>query len=341
MSPKIPQSSPPSERIIEIVTFDEAQLLDVAGPLQVFATANEACRERGADLPYRTQVVAPTSTVRATAGLTFATAPLSDDQFSIDTLIVAGGRGVVMAARDSELVSWIAQRTKRARRVASVCTGAFMLGAAGLLDGRRAVTHWKHCGDLARQFPAAMVESDPVFICDGSVWTSAGVTAGIDLSLALVEQDLGRAAALDVARHLVVFLKRPGGQSQFSAALTLQSPDDQFSDLHEWVQRNLSDDLPLQRLAAKAGMSERTFSRKYREVVGMPPSHGVELLRVEAARRLLIETELPMKRVVAKCGFGTEETMRRTFLRVQGCGPKEYRDRFGFKPVGVEEYASV
>jgi transcriptional regulator GlxA family with amidase domain len=332
MSPKIPQIPPQSERIIEILAFDEAQLLDVAGPLQVFATANEACQNKGADLPYRTRVVAPTPTVQATAGLSFAAAPLSDDRSPIDTLIVAGGRGVTMAARDFELVSWIAQRTTRARRVASVCTGAFMLGAAGLLDGRRAVTHWKHCGDLALQFPAATVEPDPIFICDGPVWTSAGVTAGIDLSLALVEQDLGRAAALDVARHLVVFLKRPGGQSQFSAALTLQSPDDRFSDLHEWIQRNLVEDLPFRQLAAKAGMSERTFSRKYRDTVGMPPSHGVELLRVEAARRLLIETKLPMKRIVAKCGFGTEETMRRTFLRVQGCGPKEYRDRFGYEP---------
>ena len=203
-----------------------------------------------------------------------------------------------------------------------------MLGAAGFLDGRRAVTHWEYCARLAQRFPRARVETDPIFINDGPVWTSAGVTAGIDLAMALVEQDLGRTIALAVAQHLVVFLKRPGGQAQFSAALTLQVSGDRFADLHAWIEDHLADDLSLRQLAAQAGMSERSFGRRYREATGVTPGHTIERLRVEAARHVLLETGLPLKRVATRCGFGSEETMRRAFLRVQGVGPRDYRDRF-------------
>jgi transcriptional regulator GlxA family with amidase domain len=258
----------------------------------------------------------------------FAATPLPPLTDGIDTLVVAGGQGVMRAADDGGLVGWVASRGAKARRVASVCTGAFMLGAAGFLDGRRAVTHWEYCDRLASRYPLARIDPDPIFINDGNVWTSAGVTAGIDLAMALVEEDLGRTIALAVARHLVVFLKRPGGQAQFSAALTLQVSNDRFADLHAWIEDNLADSLSLRRLAARAGMSERSFGRHYRAQTGMTPGRSVERLRVEAARQLLLDTRLPMKRLATRCGFGSEETMRRAFLRVQGVGPKDYRDRF-------------
>jgi len=223
----------------------------------------------------------------------------------------------------------VLRRAERARRVASVCTGAFLLAASHVLDGRRAATHWSVCADLARRFPAVHVESDPIFVNDGPVWTSAGVTAGIDLALALVEQDLGRTAALAVARYPVVFLKRPGGQAQFSATLSLQSADDKFGALHHWINAHLSDDISLPVLARQAGMSERSFSRHYQEATGLTPARAIERLRVEEARRLLSESGLPVKRISRRCGFGSEETMRRSFLRVLAATPQDYRARFG------------
>ena len=329
MTPKAPPISPkPSARSIELLAFPDLQLLDVAGPLQVFASANERAAERGLALPYATRVVAPSDPVAATAGLCFSAAPLPAPAVPVDTLVVAGGQGVMRAAADDTLVRWVRERAIAARRVTSVCTGAFLLGAAGLLDHRRAVTHWEYCERLARRFKLVTVDADPIFIKDGPVWTSAGVTAGIDLALALVEEDLGRSLALAVARHLVVFLKRPGGQAQFSAALTLQSSDDRFPTLHDWVSNNLEGDLALDRLAAQSGMSERNFSRRYAEATGMTPGRAVERLRVEAARQLLSETTMPVKRIAQRCGFGTEETMRRSFQRIQGVAPADYHTRF-------------
>lgn len=311
-----------------MLAFPDVQLLDVAGPLQVFASANERAAEQGLARPYVVRVVAPENQISATAGLSFAAAPLPKGGASVDTLVVAGGQGVMRAAENRELVGWVRGHAEGARRVASVCTGAFLLGAAGLLNGRRAATHWEYCERLARRYPLVTVDPDPIFIHDGPVWTSAGVTAGIDLALALVEEDLGRPIALAVARHLVVFLKRPGGQAQFSTTLTLQSSDDRFASLHEWLSDNLDRDLSLPRLAAQAGMSERTFLRRYREATGMTPGGAIERLRVETARQFLSETAMPLKRIALRCGFGTEETMRRSFLRVQGVGPNDYRLRF-------------
>ena len=327
MSPKNPPIPPNTLRRVDVVAFPSVQLLDVAGPLQVFAAANEQLAEKGRPPAYDVHVIAPSSQVAATAGLTFATESFPVET-TVDTLVVAGGAGVMRATTDPDLVRWIQQRSAIARRTASVCTGAFMLGAAGLLDGRRAVTHWKFCHELRRRYPRVTVEPDPIFIRDGQIWTSAGVTSGIDLALSLVEEDLGREVALAVARQLVVFLKRPGGQAQFSAVLTLQSSDDSFADLHAWIGDHLAADLSIGRLAARTGMSERSFSRRYREKTGLTPGRGIERLKVEAARHLLLETQLPMKRVAARCGFGTEETMRRAFLRAQGVGPKDFRDRF-------------
>ena len=329
--PNYPRCSPNSPRIVEVLAFPSVQLLDVAGPLQVFASANECAwhgREPGA-MPYALKVVARGGpSVATSSGLALATEPLPPPGSAPDTLIVAGGPGVEQAAADPVLVAWLRERATRVRRVASVCTGAFLLAAAGVLAGRRAATHWSVCAELARRFPDVRVESDPIFVRDGPVWTSAGVTAGIDLALALVEEDLGRTAALAVARYLVVFLKRPGGQAQFSAALTLQTAEDRFGALHDWINAHLADEISLAVLARQAGMSERSFSRHYAEATGLTPARAIERLRVEAARQLLSDSHLPVKSISRRCGFGSEETMRRSFLRLLAVTPQDYRARF-------------
>lgn len=325
--PITPRFAPEHPCRVEILAFPRVQLLDVAGPLQVFATANERL---GRAPPYATQVVAAAGpSLAASAGLHLVAAPLPEVETAIDTLLVAGGPGVSEACADPALVAWVTARASRARRVASVCTGAFLLAATGLLDGRRAATHWAHCDKLATLHPRIRVEPDPIFVRDGPIWTSAGITAGIDLALALVEEDLGREAALTIARHLVMFLKRPGGQAQFSAALSLQGGEDRFAALHDWIGRNLAADLSLPALAAQAGLSERSLSRHYREATGVTPAKAVERLRLDAARRALSETRLPVKRIARECGFGSEETMRRAFLRHLAATPQDYRARFG------------
>ncbi len=312
-----------------MLAYPSVQLLDVTGPLQVFASANDLAAEAGRVPPYALCVVAQGGQgVTASAGLGLAADPLPPPGAALDTLMIAGGRGVEAAAADPALVDWLRARARRARRVASVCTGAFLLATSGMLDGRRAATHWSLCAELARRFPAVRVEPDPIFVRDGPVWTSAGVTAGIDLALALVEQDLGRTMALDVARYLVVFLKRPGGQAQFSAALSLQTAEDRFGALHNWINEHLADDISLPVLARQAGMSERSFSRYYVAATGLTPGRAVERLRVEAARRLLSESRLPVKSISRRCGFGSEETLRRSFLRLLAVTPQDYRARF-------------
>jgi len=340
--PNDPRFTPTAPRRIEILAFPEVQLLDVSGPLQVFASVNDGRCRPGANAggqgtgslgaAYQPLVVAATTPVISSAGLGLSALPLPDPAEPLDTLVVAGGFGIDRASRERPLIQWLQARAARARRVASVCSGAFLLAEAGLLDGRRAVTHWSRCAEFARRYPAVRLEPDPIFIEDGAVWSSAGITAGIDLSLALVEADLGRAAALAVARQLVVFLKRPGGQSQFSATLALQEAAaaggaPRFEQLHAWVVENLEHNLSLPALARVAGMSERSFVRHYRQATGLTPARAVERLRVEAARRLL-EEGWPLKRIASRCGFGSEETMRRSFLRQLGITAQDYRARF-------------
>jgi transcriptional regulator GlxA family with amidase domain len=322
-----PNRSPARCRRIEILAFQDVQLLDVAGPLQVFASANDLARAAGRPSPYEIAVVAEQPLVTASAGLGLAAQSLSRPGAPLDTLIVAGGFGVHPACQNATLIRWITTRAAAARRVASVCSGAFLLATAGLLDGRRAVTHWQRCGEFARRFPAVRLEPDPIFVRDGKFWTSAGITAGIDLALALVEGDLGQPVALAVARQLVVFLKRPGGQAQFSATLALQHGDARFERLHAWIVENLGRDLSVAALADAASMSERSFVRHYREATGMTPARALERIRVEAARQAL-EQGLSVKRVAPRCGFGSEETMRRSFLRLIGATPQAYRERF-------------
>ena len=329
MTPKAPRFPPSDTRVVEVLAYPSVKLLDVTGPIQVFASANAYMVQTGQPTPYAISVLAQGGErVEASGGVELATRPLSLTDAVIDTLIIAGGEGVAAAATDAGLSDWVRERAKRARRTASVCTGAFVLAASGMLDGRRAVTHWAFCRELARRCPSVQVEPDPIFIRDGTVWTSAGVTAGIDLALALVEEDLGRAVALAVARYLVVFLKRPGNQAQFSEFLSLQAAEDKFGALHDWISHHLADDLSLPVLATQAGMSERSFSRHYAEQTGQTPARAIEKLRVQGAQHLLSETRLPVKRISQRCGFGSEETMRRSFLRVLDTTPQDYRARF-------------
>jgi transcriptional regulator GlxA family with amidase domain len=226
-------------------------------------------------------------------------------------------------------VRWVKRAAGRSRRVASVCTGAFMLARAGLLDGRRAATHWASTEELARRHPLVTVDPDAIFVRDGDVWTSAGVTAGMDLALALVEDDLGRKVALDVARWLIVFVRRPGGQSQFSSHLRAQAAErEPLRELQEWMAAHVDADLSVPLLAARACMSERNFARAFAREVGMTPAAYVEGLRVDHARVRLETTGQKLEAVARDCGFGTVETMRRAFHRRLGVGPADYRDRF-------------
>lgn len=314
-------------RRIEILAYPDVQLLDVSGPLQVFASANDFRTQTGEAAPYEVTVVAASPRIRTSAGLALEAAALPAHGPGIDTLIVPGGWGVNAACEDPGLIDWVTGRSRDATRTASVCSGAMLLATAGLLDGRRAVTHWGRCAEFARRFPAVRLEPDPIFIRDGNVWTSAGVTAGIDLALSFVEADLGRRVALAVARELVVFLKRPGGQAQFSQTLKLQLGDERFDRLHGWIQDNMDGDLSLPNLAERANMSPRSFSRHYREATGRTPARAVEEIRIEAARRMLERGEA-VNQTARRCGFGSEETMRRGFLRVLGTNPRDYRERF-------------
>jgi transcriptional regulator GlxA family with amidase domain len=283
----------------------------------------------GAD--YETTVAAAhRQPIATSSGLTIVPdVAIADINGSIDTLVVAGGDGVGDAVRDPEFVERIRILSGRARRVASVCSGAFLLAEAGLLDGRRATTHWARCAELAARYPAVLVEPDPIFTQDGQFFTSAGVTAGMDLALALVEDDLGRATALTIARHLVLFLHRPGNQAQFSAQLAGQLADrDELRSIQTWIADHPDEDCSVDALAARAAMSPRHLARTFTEQVGVTPARYVEQVRVEVARRRLEESADPIVRIATASGFGTAETMRRSFIRSLGVPPAEYRRRF-------------
>jgi len=314
-------------RRVVIVALPEVQPLDVTGPAEVFASAASVA---GGDVAaYTIEVVAPGGApIPTDSGYAIAPAgALEAVRGPVDTLLVAGGAGARHAS--AETVARVRRLAARADRVASVCTGAYVLAAAGLLDGRRATTHWSWCDDLQRRHPAVTVERDPIFVVDGPVRTSAGVTAGMDLALALVEEDLGPRVALEVARWLVVFVKRPGGQAQFSAQLAGQSADRvPLRELQAWIADHLDADLSVPALAARACMSERHFARAFKAETGMTPAVYVESLRVERARLALESGAAQIDAVAARCGFGTVETLRRAFARRLGVSPTAYRNRF-------------
>jgi transcriptional regulator GlxA family with amidase domain len=311
-------------RRVVLVGYEDMQILDLTGPLEVFAMAN-----RQVPGAYAVDVVSPGGgTVRTSSGLGVVMGPLPR-RTAIDTLMVVGGLGTPAAVRNDTLIRWIRSAADRSRRVTSVCSGAFLLAAAGLLDGKRATTHWSECDTLGEYFPSVTVEADPIFVRDGDVWTSAGVTAGMDLALALVEDDLGADVAREVARWLVLFVQRPGGQSQFSAQLAAQQPErDVLRELTEWMADHLASDLSVAALARRAGMSTRNFARAFRAETGHTPAGYAESLRVEAARRLLESTDRTVDDIARACGFGTVETMHRTFKRTVRVTPGQYRRHF-------------
>lgn len=315
-------------RSVVILAYDNALLLDVASTMQVFATYNMLLGTPEQP-PYAVRVVSARGGLLATsAGLAIQTQPLPDPR-DIDTLIVCGGAGRHQAVRDDALLDWVRAAAAGARRVCSVCSGAFVLAAAGLLARRRVTTHWKYCAELRSSHPELQVEEDAIFVNDGKFWTSAGVTSAIDLMLALLKQDHGHARTMQVARHMVVFMKRPGGQSQFSQLLAGQSSGrESFSDLIEWISEHLSEDLDVECLAARVHMSPRHFTRTFSEQLHCPPAKFVERMRIETARRLLEETPLQVVAVAERCGFGDEERMRRAFLRQLKVSPSAYRERF-------------
>lgn len=310
-----------------------AQTLDVVGPMEVFAQANWRARAGGRPDPYLLELAAPVAgPVETTSGIALqATRRFSARLPPPDTLIVAGGPGTRSAIHDRKLIATLRRMAEQAPRVASVCTGAYPLAATGLLDGRRATTHWHVCDAFARRFRKVNVDADAIFVIDGKFHTSAGVTAGIDLALALVERDLGRREALGIARQLVVFLRRPGGQSQFSAHLQAEPDSDgdaRFAALTTWMLAHLDADLSVEALAHRAAMSPRNFARRFTAEMGATPARYVQRLRLDAARRLLTDGELPIAEVARRCGYGTVETMRLAFQRQLKVAPQEFRNRF-------------
>ncbi|MBB6561770.1 transcriptional regulator GlxA family with amidase domain [Acidovorax soli] len=313
---------------IAILAFPRFQLLDVAGPADVFA---EAARQLGQAQAYQVQMLsASPGPLRSSCGLRMAVdATVATQRGAIDTLLVAGSPDRNDMATDVPLQDWLRRRARTVRRYGSVCTGAFVLAAAGLLDGKRVATHWNSAAQLAAGYPDACVEADAIYVQDGRLFTSAGVTAGMDLALAMVEQDHGRDLALRVARELVMFLKRPGGQSQFSAHLAAQTAErSSVRALQEHVLANLQANLSVPALAAHAGMSERSFARTFRSETGTTPAEFVENARIDAARRLAEESDLPAKRLADAVGYASVDGFRRAFTRRLGVGLTEYRRRF-------------
>jgi transcriptional regulator GlxA family with amidase domain len=322
---------------VVILLFDGVQSLDVTGPLEVFSAAERvlASREAGSadssSAGYKvTTLSSDGAPLRTSSGLEIVPhGSFADRPARLDTLIVPGGHGTRAAGADERLLTWIRETSASARRTASVCTGAFVLAAAGLLDGRRATTHWSAARRLAQMYPGIDVDPDPIFVRDGELWTSAGVTAGMDLALALVEDDHDREAALTIARHLVLFLRRPGNQSQFSATLAAQEPQrEPLREVQRRVVENVAAAHTVEAMAEQACMSPRHFARAFRAETGVTPARYVERVRLEAARRRLEDTAEPIASIATACGFGTAETMRRVFLRALEVGPAEYRRRF-------------
>ncbi|MEM1427937.1 MAG: GlxA family transcriptional regulator [Pseudomonadota bacterium] len=319
----------PKPRLVVFVVYPDIVLLDLVGPLQVFSHALDPA---GGQNGYACAVVSPDGSLTETNTIVSIPSAAASSLAGqpIHTVVVVGGDGAIPGMGDARLVGCVAELASRAKRVCSVCSGALVLAATGLLDGRRAVTHWEDCERLAEAFPHVRVEMDPIFIKDGPIWTSAGITAGIDMALAIVAEDLGRASAFAVARSMVAQMVRSGGQSQFSPILGRQLHDraGQFEALHAWIAANLSARLTVDTLAERANMSPRNFARVYGKTMGVTPAKAVAAIRIEKAKELLETTDQSIKRVAGGCGFTDEDHMRRAFLRVLHVSPSEYRTNF-------------
>jgi transcriptional regulator GlxA family with amidase domain len=309
-------------RKVVIIGPPPVQILDVTGPLEVFSNAPG----------YEIQLANPglERTLQTNRGVVLADAtPIADVQGPIDTLVIAGGPGAESGSYDPNFIAWIAKAGSQARRVASICTGAFLVAEAGLLNGKQAVTHWTFCDRLAREYPKVAVRPEPIFLRDGSIYTSAGITAGIDLSLTLVEEDHGHETALRIARFLVMFLVRPGGQAQYSHMLSHQAITSQpLRELQVWMLQHLREHLTVESLAERVGMSARHFTRVCLRETGMNPGQFVDRMRVEAAQQMIDSSSRGLKEIADSCGFQSADAMRRTFLRVLGVTAAEYASRF-------------
>jgi transcriptional regulator GlxA family with amidase domain len=317
---------------VVMLGYHDAQILDITGPLEVFARCARWLRQKGVcgSLAYSVEVVAAKAgPVRTSSGICVIADRSYRDVTRADTLLIAGGIGCHRVMQDEGVLRWIRRIAPRISRLGSVCTGALVLGSAGLLDDKSATTHWDYVAELRGMGRSIRVQPDAIYVRDGNLYTSAGVTAGIDLALAMVESDWGQPVALAVAQELVMFLKRPGGQSQFSSHLAAQfSEDDKLRELQLWILDHLGENLSVPALAARAAMSDRNFARRFNASVGIPPAHYVARARLEAARRKLEENSLQVTQIARRCGFGTEETMRRTFVAELGVSPSDYRERF-------------
>jgi transcriptional regulator GlxA family with amidase domain len=346
----IPATPALQPRRVAMLIFGGCAALDVAGPLEVFGFAERWLQLTGqapgsgfanhlSGSAYALTVLArQPGPVTTMSGLQIvAERAIGEADEDIDTLIIAGGMGVEQARKDPDLVAWINGMAGRVRRVASICTGAFLLAESGLLKGRRATTHWNYCHQLAAEFPDVTVEPDRIAVRDGAVYSSGGITAGIDLTLSLVEEDWGRETATMVGRWILVFPNRPGGQSQFSACLMngLGARQD-FRELQDWIVGHPGEELSVETLAARMSMSPRHFARTFEREVGLTPAKFVELARLERARAQLEQTRLPVESIARQCGFSTTEQMRRTFQRALKVSPLDYRARFRYAGHGPE-----
>ncbi|WP_293608972.1 GlxA family transcriptional regulator [Ponticaulis sp.] len=328
-------------RRVVMIVYPDAHILDVVGPLEVLTGAKLFLPEN--IKPYDVHVVAEKAgSIRTTSGLTieadqsFADAAM--DTAPIDTLMIAGGHGTVEALEHKELLNFVRQAAGRADRIVSICTGAMILAEIGLLNGRRATTHWWWCPILKSKYPEVEVEPDAIYVRDGNIWTSAGVTTGMDLALSLVEADWGHDVALQVARYNVMYMMRPGGQSQFSAHLVAQKAEDPvINETLSYILANLTDPLTVTALAARAAMSERTFARKFKDETGVTPAHYVEAARVQSARVELEQSDTGVEQIALHAGFQNAERMRRVFQRHVGVSAADYRQRF--RPVGAQIFA--
>jgi transcriptional regulator GlxA family with amidase domain len=316
-------------RRVVMLAAPPVEELDIVGPWEVFDSVNNALRDQGPAYELQLASLGQRRTIKGDSGLTLvADCHYTAVSGNLDTLIVAGGTGA-QSCHDTTVLTWLRRMSGKVRRIASICTGAFLLAEAGLLNGKRATTHWRFAQTLALRYPLVMMEPDRIYVQQGHIYTSAGVTAGMDLSLALVEEDFGSAVALQVARVLVLFLRRPGGQTQFSALLAGQATDYRsLRELQIWMTHNLRNDLSVETLAARTAMSPRNFARVFAREVGVTPAHFVGQLRVEAARRELETTEKGLAEIADAVGFRGAEVLRRTFHRSIGIAPQAYRQRF-------------
>ena len=316
-------------RLVALLAIPPATGLDILGPASVFEAVNRMPERRGPGCRVELLTTAQDRIIDGHFGIPIvAHRHYREIRENVDTLLVAGGAGA-RKPPDDDLLAWLREMAPRVRRLGSVCTGAFLLAAAGLLNNRRATTHWAYAQELASRYPEVRVDPDPIWIQEGNIFTSAGVTAGMDLALALVEEDYGADVALKVARGLVLFLRRPGGQAQFSVSLSAQAPGrNSFLDLQAWIADHLDGDLSVESMAARTAMSPRNFARVFVRELGITPARYVTNARIEAVRRLLETTDNSMQEIALACGFGSAELMRRAFLRAFNIVPKRYREHF-------------